>query len=61
MFGHIIRSDGIEELIIQGKVIERRKGWYPNRYVDQIISIPSNQINIYKTQLNEIKDSVSPW
>jgi hypothetical protein len=36
-FGHIIRQDGLEKLVMQGKVDEKRKrGRSLNRYIDQI-------------------------
>lgn len=36
-FGHIIRRDGFEKLMIQGKVDgKRQRGRSPNRYLDQI-------------------------
>lgn len=38
-FGHVIRKDGMENLVIQGKVGRRRRGRSSNRYVDQIVSM----------------------
>lgn len=36
-FGHLVRRDGIEKLVIQGKVDgKRERGRSPNRYIDQI-------------------------
>jgi hypothetical protein len=39
-FGHIIRQDGLEKLVIQGKVNGKRKrGRSINRYIDQIAGL----------------------
>lgn len=35
-FGHVIRKNGIKKLMIQGKIGKRKRGHFPNRFVDQM-------------------------
>jgi hypothetical protein len=47
VFGHIIRQDGLEKLVMQGKVDGKRKrGRSLNRYIDQVDGLTG--MSIYK-------------
>jgi hypothetical protein len=46
-FAHIIRQDGLEKLVMQGKVDGKRKrGRSLNRYIDQMAGL--TELSIYK-------------
>jgi hypothetical protein len=45
-FGHIIRQNGLEKLVVQGKVDGKRKrGRSLNRYIDQVTGLA--ELSIY--------------